>query len=225
MITLPPRSGTASKKYAVVEFGQTTIHARLAANEMSFAKETEIFGENEPADHIYQVMRGAVRSYKMLTDGRRQIAAFCLPGDIFGLDIGANYRFTAEAIVDTTVHFARRPDLDHAGTDELRVFRDVLNMTAGFLKHAEDHIVLLGRKSALERVATFLLEMDNRLEAAGVLELPMCRRDIADYLGLTLETVSRALSQLQHRGIVAFAGPSQRQIVLSDRRRLQALDR
>jgi CRP/FNR family nitrogen fixation transcriptional regulator len=85
-------------------------------------------------------------------------------------------------------------------------------------------MLLLGRKSALERVATFLLEMDRRLTAANIIALPMCRRDIADYLGLTLETVSRALSNLQHRHILDFLGPSQRQIVLLDREQLASLD-
>ena len=85
-------------------------------------------------------------------------------------------------------------------------------------------MLLLGRKTSLERVAAFLLEMDSRLNAASVLALPMCRRDIADYLGLTLETVSRALSQLHGKGMLDFLGQTQRQIVLRDRIRLAELD-
>ena len=102
----------------------------------------------------------------------------------------------------------------------MHVANNLLNLTASNLQHAEDHMLLLGRKTALERVATFLLEMDRRLTAADFIALPMCRRDIADYLGLTLETVSRALSHLHDRGILGFLGPSQRQIVLLDRQRL-----
>ncbi len=82
--------------------------------------------------------------------------------------------------------------------------RKLLSVTARDLKHAEDHMLLLGRKTALERVAAFLLEMDRRLTVAGMLALPMCRRDIGDYLGLTLETVSPALSQLHEQGILGF---------------------
>jgi CRP/FNR family nitrogen fixation transcriptional regulator len=85
-------------------------------------------------------------------------------------------------------------------------------------------MLLLGRKTAVERVAAFLIEMDRRLTAAGVLALPMCRRDIADYLGLTLETVSRALSDLHQKGVLGFIGQTQREIVLLDRDKLAALD-
>jgi CRP/FNR family nitrogen fixation transcriptional regulator len=95
-------------------------------------------------------------------------------------------------------------------------------MTASDLRHAEDHMLLLGRKTALERVATFLLEMDRRLAVTGTMALPMCRRDIADYLGLTLETISRALSQLHSEGVLDFSGA--RQIILRNRRKLHSID-
>ena len=97
-------------------------------------------------------------------------------------------------------------------------------MTTSNLQHAEDHMLLLGRKTALERVAAFLIEMDKRLTAAGVMALPMSRRDIADYLGLTLETVSRALSRLHELGTLGFIGKNQRQIKLLDRHQLASLD-
>mgnify|MGYP003694029399 CR=1 FL=1 len=106
----------------------------------------------------------------------------------------------------------------HVAESDALVALDLLNMTTSNLQHAEDHMLLLGRKTSLERVAAFLLEMDRRLSAAGVMALPMCRRDIADYLGLTLETVSRALSHLHGKGILGFLGQTQRQIVLLDRR-------
>ena len=104
------------------------------------------------------------------------------------------------------------------------VARNLLNMTTSNLQHAEDHMLLLGRKTSLERVAAFLIEMDKRLTAAGIMALPMSRRDIADYLGLTLETVSRALSRLHELGILGFIGNNQRQIVLLDRPQLTSLD-
>src|SRR6185295_20194258 len=97
-------------------------------------------------------------------------------------------------------------------------------MTTNSLRHAEDHMLLLGRKTSLERVAAFLIEMDKRSTAAGVLALPMCRRDIADYLGLTLETISRALSRLHGLDILGFIGNSQRQIMLLDRAKLASYD-
>jgi len=168
------------------------------------------------------VICGAVRTYKLLNDGRRQIGAFHLPGDVFGLDAGATHRLTAEAIADTTVRLVKRRSLEAAAGSNVQVAHNLWTMTAGDLRHAEDHMLLLGRKTAMEKVATFLLEMDRRLAKAGMMALPMCRRDIGDYLGLTLETVSRALSQLSDQGVLVFS--SARQIVLRNRQRLADMD-
>ncbi|HEU0084861.1 MAG TPA: helix-turn-helix domain-containing protein, partial [Bradyrhizobium sp.] len=198
---------------ALGELGELS-RARIVLSEFKYLKGAEIYGEAEPAEYIYQVVDGSVRSYKLLSDGRRQIGAFHLTGDIFGLENGPVHRFTTEAIVDTTVRLMKRCSLEHVAEADALVALDLLNMTTSNLQHAEDHMLLLGRKTSLERVAAFLLEMDHRLSAAGVMALPMCRRDIADYLGLTLETVSRALSQLHGRGILGFRGQTQRQIVL-----------
>src|SRR4029078_3902737 len=167
----------------------------VIATEFSYRKDEEIYGEGEPAEYVYQVIRGAVRTYKLLNDGRRPIGAFHLSGDVFGLDSGSAHRLTAEAITDTTVRLVKRRSLETAAGSNVQVAHSLWTMTAGDLRHAEDHMLLLGRKTALEKVATFLLEMDRRLAKAGMMALPMCRRDIGDYLGLTLETVSRTLSQ------------------------------
>jgi CRP/FNR family transcriptional regulator, nitrogen fixation regulation protein len=207
------------------EFGmESASNSRLSLNEFTYKKGTEIYGEKEPADYVYQVKTGAARSYKLLSDGRRQIGAFHLVGDIFGLENSSEHRFTAEAIVDTTVRLIKRRSLELVAESDAMVARNLLSMTTNNLQHAEDHMLLLGRKTSLERVAAFLIEMDRRLTAAGVLALPMCRRDIADYLGLTLETVSRALSRLHELGILGFIGNNQRQIVLLDRQQLASLD-
>jgi CRP/FNR family nitrogen fixation transcriptional regulator len=204
------------------QFYVVTGHAGLVATEFSYKKEEEIYGEDEPSEYVYQVVCGAVRSYKLLSDGRRQIGAFYLPGDVFGLESGPAHRLTAEAIVDTTVRLLKRRSLEQAAATDVNVARSLWAMTAGELRHAEDHMLLLGRKNAMERVANFLLEMDRRLAVAGLMALPMCRRDIGDYLGLTLETVSRALSQLQSQGILGFSGA--RQIELRNRQHLRNMD-
>src|SRR5215217_3785400 len=151
---------------ALDQFGTVTGYAGLIATEFSYRKDEEIYGEDEPAEYIYQIIRGAVRTYKLLSDGRRQIGTFHLPGDVFGLESGTSHRLAAEAIIDTTVRLVKR----------------------------------------------------SSLEVAGMMALPMCRRDIGDYLGLTLETVSRALSQLHSEGVLGFSGA--RQIVLRNRARL-----
>lgn len=193
-------------------------------SEFNYKKGTEIYGEKEPAEYVYQVKIGAVRSYKLLSDGRRQIGAFHLAGDIFGLENGSEHRFTAEAIINTTVRLIKRRSLEMVAESDALVSRNLLSMTTSNLQHAEDHMLLLGRKTSLERVAAFLIEMDRRLAAAEVMPLPMSRRDIADYLGLTLETVSRALSRLNDLEIIGFIGSNQRQIVLLNRRQLASLD-
>ena len=204
------------------QFCALTGHAGVVATEFSYRKDEEIYGEDEPAEYVYQIIHGAVRTYKLLSDGRRQIGTFHLPGDIFGLELGNNHRLAAEAIIDTTVRLVKRSSLEQAAGVDVRVARKLWSMTAGELRHAEDHMLLLGRKSAMERVANFLLEMDRRLAVAGMMALPMCRRDIGDYLGLTLETVSRALSQLHSQGVLGFSGA--RQIVLRNRQKLHSMD-
>ena len=151
--------------------------------EFSYRKDEEIYGEDEPADYVYQVIQGAVRTYKLLSDGRRQIGAFHLPGDVFGLESRSTHRLAAEAIVDTTVRLVEAPQPGAGGRDRCQGCAQPWTMTAGDLRHAEDHMLLLGRKSAMERVANFLLEMDRRLAVTGMMALPMCRRDIGDYLG------------------------------------------
>jgi CRP/FNR family nitrogen fixation transcriptional regulator len=203
---------------------ESDSNPKVSLNEFAYKKGTEIYGEKEPADYVYQVVIGAVRSYKLLSDGRRQIGAFHLVGDIFGLENGSEHRFTAEAIVDTTVRLIKWRSLELVAENDAMVARNLLSMTTNNLQHAEDHMLLLGRKTSLERVAAFLIEMDRRLTAAGVMALPMSRRDIADYLGLTLETVSRALSRLHELGILGFIGTNQRQIKLLDRQQLSGFD-
>lgn len=203
------------------QFSMLASCSGVVATEFTYSKDEEIYGEDEPSEYACQVIRGAVRTYKLLSDGRRQIGAFHLPGDVFGLDAGSTYRLTAEAITTTTVRLVKRRSLEAAAGSNVRVAHNLWTMTAEGLRRAEDHMLLLGRKTAMERVATFLLEMDRRLAKAGMMALPMCRRDIGDYLGLTLETVSRALSELNDKGVLTFSGA--RQIVLRNRQRLADL--
>ena len=190
-------------------------HTNIISSEFKYRKGSEIFGEAEPADYIYQVIEGAIRSHKLLSDGRRQIGAFHLPGDIFGLENGDFHRFTAEAIVDTTVRLVKRQSLERVAKTDPAILRSLRTMTSANLEHVENHVLLLGRNTARERVAAFLVEMKGRLTAAGVIALPMNRSDIADYLGLTLETVSRVFSAFHRKGYLRFLDhPMQRQIVI-----------
>ena len=207
------------------ELGLTSSSkAIVSLNEFTYKKGTEIFGEKEPAEYVYQVKTGAVRSYKLLSDGRRQIGAFHLFGDIFGLENGGVHRFTAEAVVETTVRLIKRQTLEMVVDSDATIACSLLSMTTSNLQHAENHLLLLGRNTALERVAAFLVEMDKRLTAAGIMALPMPRRDIADYLGLTIETVSRVLSHLHGAGVLELLGKNHREIVIRDRQQLTSFD-
>lgn len=188
---------------------------------MLYARNTEIYGEGEPAEYIYQVISGAVRAYKILDDGRRQIGAFYLPGDTFGLEVGQNHRMSAEAISNCTVSAIKRKTLLRQAACDNDVALSLLHVTASELQRAEKHILLLVR-TAQERVASFLLEMADRAAGAGTVELPMSRQDIADYLGLTIETVSRTLTALEAQEAIAL--PSSRKVRLINMRELRRLD-
>jgi CRP/FNR family nitrogen fixation transcriptional regulator len=188
---------------------------------MPFARNAEIYGENEPAEYLYKVVTGAVRTYKVLSDGRRQIGGFYLPGDIFGLEVGDDHTFSAEAIVECKVLVIKRSALVTLAGRDTDVARQLWTMTASELQRAQDHILLL-IKTAQERVAGFLLEMATRGASGNEIELPMSRQDIADYLGLTIETVSRTLTQLENSAAIAV--PSSRRIVLRNRAALSRLN-
>jgi len=201
------------------------LHAKVSSGRFKYSKGTEIFGQAKPADYIYQVIEGAVRSHKLLSGGRRQIGAFHLPGDIFGLENSDSHRFTTEAIVDTTVRLVKREGLEREAKNDPAMVRNLINMTTNNLRHVENHLLLLGRQTAPEKVAAFLLEMHGRMKSTGAMALPMSRRDIADYLGLSLETVSRALSAFRRKGYLRFLGPTQRHIVVLNAGGLAELDR
>jgi CRP/FNR family nitrogen fixation transcriptional regulator len=188
---------------------------------MAFPRNAEIYGENEPADYIYKVISGTVRTYKVLNDGRRQIGAFYLPGDIFGLEMGEEHTFSAEAISDAKVLVIKRSTVVGLAARDNEVARQLWDLTGRELRRVQDHILLL-IKTAQERVASFLLEMAARMPASNTFELPMSRQDIADYLGLTIETVSRTLTHLESAAAIEL--PSSRRVVIRNGSALRHLN-
>jgi CRP-like cAMP-binding protein len=187
-----------------------------------YPRNAEIFGEDEPSEYFYKVVSGAVRTYKLLDDGRRQIGGFHLPNDIFGLEADSAYRFTAEAISDSTILVARRSALISLAARHVDLAQELWALTARELAHVQNLMLALGRKTAQERVASFLLEMAGRSANFDVFELPMSRQDIADYLGLTIETVSRTLTQLENAAAISL--PSSRRIILRNPAALSRLN-
>jgi CRP/FNR family nitrogen fixation transcriptional regulator len=193
----------------------------LTGATMNFERNSEIYGEGEPTDYVYKLVSGTVRTSKVLSDGRRQIGSFYLPGDTFGLEAGEEHAFSAEAMTDATVLVVKRSTVIGQAERDHDVSRALWSVTAGELARAQDHLMLL-IKSAQERVASFLLEMADRIPGTTGIELPMSRQDIADYLGLTIETVSRTLTHLESKAAIEL--PRSRHIVLRNRSALARLN-
>jgi len=181
---------------------------------MLFRRHAEIYGEGEPADYLYKVVTGVVRTYKVLADGRRQVGGFYLRGDIFGLETGAEHAFSAEAISECRVLVAKHSTLIARAKTDHEVAFQLWMLTGRELRRLQDHVLLL-IKNAPERVAAFLLTLAERSSTGNSIELAMSRQDIADHLGLTIETVSRTLSYLE--SIQAIELLSARRVRLRDR--------
>ena len=181
---------------------------------MRFDRDEEVFAEEEPADFVYKVISGAVRDVRILSDGRRQVGAFHLPGEVFGLECGEFHAYTAEAVADSEIALVRRSVLDRTAETEAGAARKLWNLTSRDMGRLQDHMLLLGRKNAAERVRSFLLGMARRGGTTRIVDLPMSRTDIADYQGLTIETVSRTLTQLVRDRAISI--PRSRHIVLGE---------
>jgi CRP/FNR family transcriptional regulator, nitrogen fixation regulation protein len=187
---------------------------------VQYPRNCEIFGEDEPAEFAYKVISGSVRTYKILSDGRRQIGAFYLPGDVFGLPFEDQHSLSAEAITDVRVLVVKRTALNAVASLTASIGQDIIALTGRELRRMQNHVLLL-IKSAQERVASFLLEMserarvNNSIDLPNSVELPMSRQDIADYLGLTIETVSRTLTALESAAAIEL--PTSRRVVLRNR--------
>ena len=190
---------------------------------VSYIRGKTIIEEGNPAEHVYKVAAGALRKVRLLPDGRRHITSFLMPGDFFGFAEGACYTHTVEAVADVTLVRYSRRGFDAALEQDPRASRHFLGLVTRALSATQDHLLLLGRKSALERMATFLLAMaDRRASKAGAeLDLPMNRSDVADYLGLTIETVSRLITRL--RSLKIIDTPDAHRILILKRDALQDL--
>jgi CRP-like cAMP-binding protein len=188
---------------------------------MSFGRNAEIYAEGEAAGYVYKLISGVVRVSKLLPDGRRQISAFHLPGEMFGFEADEMHHASAEAVVPAKLIAFKWDGVLSTGGQSPGFVRELLDLAVRGLRHTQDHLLLLGRKSALERLAAFLLEMDARAGAKHVLDLAMPRHDIADYLGLTLETVSRMFAELKEMGAIKLE--SARRVHLINTAKLKAM--
>jgi CRP/FNR family transcriptional regulator, nitrogen fixation regulation protein len=176
-----------------------------AGSVLHFAQDREIYGEGDAARLFFKVTSGVVRTCKFLGDGRRQIEAFHVTGDVFGFEAGEDYRLTAEAVCDCTVIAYCRREIERQATTSGALSQQLYAYALRSMRRAQDHSLLLGHRSALEKVAAFLTEWAQRSPASATITLAMTRQDIADYLGLTIETVSRTFSQLERDAVIALS--------------------
>ncbi len=204
----------ACVKKADMEKGGVTV---------KFTRNETVYSKGDEARFSYKVIEGAVRLSRIFADGRRQIVNFLLPEETFGIELAEKYTSTAEAVGDVLALRCPRVCIAHLTVGDPDINQKRLAMFSKSLAAAEQHVAMLGHQSAKERVASFLLalEMQRRGDLEHTLDLPLSRQDIADYLGLTIETTCRALSELKRLQIID--APSRRRIVIKDWRGLKAL--
>lgn len=186
-----------------------------------YAPQQTIFAEGEPAGHFMLVIHGMVRSCNTFSDGRRFIGAFYAAGDMFGLDRDPAYLASAEAVCDTAIILYPAPDWLTLTATQDTLSRQIFTAMLRSANQARCHARLLGRLRAIEKISAFLLECHDRAAQKSNLTLEMTRQDIADYLGLTVETVSRGLAQLKRDGLIILH--SSRHLDLLNIPTLQAL--
>ena len=177
-----------------------------------------IFHEGDPVRRVFMLASGSLKIYVLLVDGRRQITGFMFPGDFLGISIDDQHAFSAEALVASELWWFTRTSFDRFVEDNPLVERELYRLAAHELAAAQAQMVLLGRKTAAERLASFFLELLARQELVSgerqsAFDLPMSRLDIADYLGLTKETVSRMLAQLRNKRLVRLASQDRVEII------------
>jgi CRP/FNR family transcriptional regulator, nitrogen fixation regulation protein len=171
-------------------------------------RDDEIVAQEDPATWCYLVVSGCMRTVRLMEDGRRHVGEFLFAGDLFGWEALDNHDFGAEAVTPVTLRRYARRDLERLADQDREVARALRELSSSRLHSGREHMVLLSRKTASERIASFLLEMAarNSTGAKSTIELPMSRSDVGDYLGLTIETVCRRLTRLRLDGTIAIDG-------------------
>lgn len=215
-------------------FGKSGIGSPAGANEdlqllhrigsrLHFDRGETVFNEGDPAEYAYRVVSGAVRLCKHMSDGRRQIAQFLLPGDFFSFMELSEHSFTAEAVADTVLICYPQRQIERLGEERLSLRKRFTALLTKRVRDIQNHLVMLGRQTAKEKVASFLVVLieHDGCENGALLDVPMSRQDIADYLGLTIETVCRVLSAMKREGLIGI--PNLHQLIVKNAETLYAL--
>ena len=227
MLMRPPRKVVPdqSPRGQLPNFGPglntIAVHRGLNGIRMAYASNMEIFGEGEPTEYLYEVVRGLVRNCKIFGDGRRQITSFHIPGEVLGFEPDDEHHFSAEAVTDSIILAVKRSAIMELAARDAYFAHQLWAVTARHYWRSRNHVVVLGYMKARQRVAAFLLPMVPRSPGDDEIELSMSRQDIADYLGLTIETVSRTITQFEQEAVIGIA--SARRIVIRDRAALTAV--
>jgi CRP/FNR family nitrogen fixation transcriptional regulator len=194
---------------------------RAAGTVVQIPEGREIFAEGDEPDVFYKVVSGVVRICKFLNDGRRQIVAFHVAGEVFGYELGADRQLAAETVSDCTLVCYRRRGVELMAQKDQTVSQQLLQYAMQNLAQAQAHSLLLARRGAAEKVACFLLDWQERSNGNGNIHLAMTRQEIADYLALTIETVSRSFSQFERDGVIAL--PNTRDLRLLNTQALEEM--
>lgn len=216
LATAMPREGATASPCSACRVRNLTICAPLEGIEqaqMAAIVSTQdlqagapVFDEGEPADHVFNVTGGTVKVYKLLPDGRRQVTGFLFAGDFLGLANDENYAYSAETVTHCQLCRFPRRKLERLMERFPKVEQRLLNIASNELAAAQEQMLLLGRKTAREKIASFLLLLAKRARQRGQQEspvdVPMSRNDIGDFLGLTTETVSRTFTQLKQANLI-----------------------
>lgn len=216
----PPVAATPPLARAIpsVRFAQ----APAAVGQVQVLREgQQLFAEGDRAERYYQVTRGTLRTLRLLPDGRRQVVDFHGPGETLGLSSGALHGFDAEAVTDVTLVSYSLSSLVSRAESSPALARQLLGTLTRELASAQEQLLLLGRKTARERLASFLLAMARKQGREDGVELPMKRGDIADHLGLTVETISRLFAALKRERLIALASVTE--VVFLDPEALAAI--
>ena len=228
-MTARPATSTPSSSSAAVVKARTAWMASQDAQEplhtagtvIQVAQGREIFAEGNETDVFYKVISGVVRVCKFLSDGRRQIEAFHVAGEVFGFELGNERMLSAEAVSDCTLVSYRRRNVEMLAQKDETVTRHLFQYAMKSLAQAQSHSLMLSRRGAAEKVASFLLSWATHFADKRAITLAMTRQDIADYLGLTIESVSRSLSQFERDGLIAL--PNTRDVRLKNIEALEYL--
>lgn len=212
-------AGYVTLRFPLNQAPSSAEHFDLIGTDVAFSRNGQLYGEGDTSTYLYKIESGIARSYRMTADGRRQIVAFYVPGDCFGFEVGASHALSAEAVTDVRVRLVKLGSLLNIASRDDDVAHQLWLSVSREIRRNQEHILQLGR-TAPARVASFLLEMVRRMPSADAVALSISRLDIADYLDLRLETVSRTLTRFARSGAIALTS---RKITIRNRTLLTQL--